>query len=60
MHPWGEGQGLFWLCGVSANTETGRFCAWRQNRSEMAVPLSSHQNGGPVPVRLGTLAQWLR
>jgi hypothetical protein len=52
-------QGLFWLRGVSANLETGWFCAWRQNRSEMAVPLSSHQNAGSVPVRLGTLARWL-
>jgi hypothetical protein len=25
-----------------------------------AAPLSSHQNGGSVSVRLGTLARWLR
>lgn len=27
------------VCGVSANLENGRFYAWRQNRSEMAVLL---------------------
>jgi hypothetical protein len=46
--PWVERQDICWLCGVSANLETGGLCAWRQNRSEMAVcVLASEWRAGP-------------
>lgn len=51
-NPWVRGKDSFWLSGGSGSSEKSLFFAWRQNHSEMAVPVSRiRREGGEIADR---------